>query len=210
VTTPAFLTLWGLQSLRALDKGREGRIDVKPAACFQDDSLAPECARRRKHFSGRPLGIPRPAKAGSAEPPSCRRRTVQPKRPPPSLDLMRGLIKTLADTKSAAYPIRLLLLPRRNFDHWEAETLILEGLAALPGTGHCVAARRLRPPHLLGGVKAPLLRHALLPLKPRSPTPGYGLADSPPSPQTVSALDGITPSAFEFVRRRITSARVGI
>jgi hypothetical protein len=37
-----------------------------------------------------------------------------------------------------------------------------------------------------------------------------GLADSPLSPQMVSALDGITPSAFEFVRRRITSARVGI
>jgi hypothetical protein len=65
---------------------------------------------------------------------------------------MRGLIKTLADTKSAAYPIRLLLLPRRNFDHWEAETLILEGLAAVPGTGHCVAARRLsRPAPFAGG-----------------------------------------------------------
>jgi len=40
---------------------------------------------------------------------------------------MRALIKTLADTKSAAYPIRLLLLSRRDFDHWEAETLVLEG-----------------------------------------------------------------------------------
>jgi hypothetical protein len=47
--------------------------------------------------------------------------------PEENLDVMRALIKALAATKSAAYPIRLLLLSRRDFDHWEAETLILEG-----------------------------------------------------------------------------------
>ena len=47
--------------------------------------------------------------------------------PEENLDLMRALIKTLAATKSAAYPIRLLLLSRRDFEHWRSETLILEG-----------------------------------------------------------------------------------
>src|SRR5262249_58838674 len=52
--------------------------------------------------------------------------------PEENVDLMRALIKTLADTKSAAYPIRLLLLSRRDFDHWEAETLVFEGRFVRP------------------------------------------------------------------------------
>lgn len=47
--------------------------------------------------------------------------------PEENLDLARALIRTLAATRSSAYPIRLLLLSRRDFAHWEAETLILEG-----------------------------------------------------------------------------------
>jgi pimeloyl-ACP methyl ester carboxylesterase len=47
--------------------------------------------------------------------------------PEENLDLMRALIKMLAVTKSASYPIRLLLLSRRDFRHWEAETIDLEG-----------------------------------------------------------------------------------
>jgi len=47
--------------------------------------------------------------------------------PEENLDLTRALIKTLANTRSSTYPIRLLLLSRRDFDHWQAETLILEG-----------------------------------------------------------------------------------
>jgi hypothetical protein len=50
----------------------------------------------------------------------------------------------------------------------------------------------------------------------RRPSPS-SFGASPPSGSVISiiprggpsALDGITPSAFEFVRRRITSARVG-
>ncbi len=47
--------------------------------------------------------------------------------PEENLDLTRALIKTIANTRSSTYPIRLLLLSRRDFDHWQAETLILEG-----------------------------------------------------------------------------------
>jgi len=47
--------------------------------------------------------------------------------PEENLDLMRALIKMLVVTKSASYPIRLLLLSRRDFRHWEAENIDLEG-----------------------------------------------------------------------------------
>jgi hypothetical protein len=47
--------------------------------------------------------------------------------PEENLDLTRALIRALAATRSSAYPIRLLLLSRRDFDHWQAETLIPEG-----------------------------------------------------------------------------------
>ncbi len=47
--------------------------------------------------------------------------------PEENLDLTRALIKWLAGVATSACPMRLLLLSRRDFDHWQPETLILEG-----------------------------------------------------------------------------------
>lgn len=47
--------------------------------------------------------------------------------PEENLAFTRALLQKLAEHKTAPYPVRLVLLSRRDFGHWESEALILEG-----------------------------------------------------------------------------------